>query len=181
MRIVTHEPSATRQRPTARRAGLPLRRRFAGALTGLVVLPLLTVVLAQLRDILNLPSQTLFYLLAVVVVALVGGLVPALAAAVAAAVLLDHYFIPPLYDFDVADPDKVVALVAFVLVADAASWVVGPGRVDRGHQPPRGRDGDRHRASAAARLTARRADSGDEPADSRLPGTGGFRPAGGRV
>jgi hypothetical protein len=34
------------------------------------VLPLLTLGLAQLRDIVNLPSQTLLYLLAVVVVAL---------------------------------------------------------------------------------------------------------------
>ncbi|HWR47681.1 MAG TPA: DUF4118 domain-containing protein, partial [Pseudonocardiaceae bacterium] len=35
------------------------------------------------------------------------------------------YFIPPLYDFAVADPDNVVALVAFLLVAGAASSVVG--------------------------------------------------------
>jgi hypothetical protein len=83
------------------------------------------MVLAPLREIVNLRSQTLLYLLAIVVVALVGGLVPALAAAAAAAVLLDHYFIPPLYDFAVADPDNVVALVAFLLVAGAASSVVG--------------------------------------------------------
>jgi signal transduction histidine kinase len=125
VRIVTREPAATRRWLLARREGLSPRRRLAGALTGLVVLPLLTMVLAQLREIVNLPSQTLLYLLAIVVVALVGGLVPALAAAVAAAVLLDHYFIPPLYDFAVADPDNVVALVAFLLVAGAASSVVG--------------------------------------------------------
>jgi hypothetical protein len=81
--------------------------------------------LTLLRDVLNLPSQMLLYLIAVVVVARVGGLAPALAAAVAAAVLLDHYFVPPLYDFDVADPDNVVALVAFVLVAGAVGSVVG--------------------------------------------------------
>jgi signal transduction histidine kinase len=101
------------------------RRGLAGALTGLVILPLLTVVLAQLHDIVNLPSETMLYLLAVVVVALVGGLLPALTAAVAAAVLLDHYFIPPLNDFAVAGPENVVTLVAFVLVAGAASSVVG--------------------------------------------------------
>jgi GAF domain-containing protein len=119
------KPAATRRRLPALWAGLSPRRRLAGALTGLVVLPLLTLALVQLRDVVNLPSQTLLYLLAVVVVALVGGLVPALAAAVAAAVLLDHYFIPPLYDFAVADPDNVVALVAFLLVAGAVSAVVG--------------------------------------------------------
>ena len=115
------KPAATR----CRCAGLSPRRRLAGALTGLVVLPLLTLGLAQLRDVLNLPSQMLLYLLAVVVVALVGGLLPALAAAVAAAVLLDHYFIAPLHDFAVADPNNVVALVAFLLVAGAVSSVVG--------------------------------------------------------
>ncbi|HEY0450798.1 GAF domain-containing protein, partial [Actinophytocola sp.] len=81
--------------------------------------------MAQLRDVVSLPSQMLLYLLAVVVVALVGGLVPALAAAVAAAVLLDYYFIPPLYDIAVTDPNEVVAVVAFLLVAAAASAVVG--------------------------------------------------------
>ncbi|MDT7654647.1 MAG: hypothetical protein QOI36_6053, partial [Pseudonocardiales bacterium] len=124
-----HMSSSTKRTVTRRRlpalfAGLSPRRRLAGALTGLVVLPLLTLGLTQLRDVVNLPSQTLLYLLAVVVVALVGGLVPALAAAVAAAVLLDHYFIPPLYDFAVADPDNVVALVAFLLAASAASSLV---------------------------------------------------------
>jgi GAF domain-containing protein len=80
--------------------------------------------LAQLRGILNMPSQMLLYLLAVVVVALVGGLVPALAAAVAASLLLAYYFIPP-DSFAVADLNDVVALVAFVLVAGAVSSVVG--------------------------------------------------------
>jgi signal transduction histidine kinase len=115
----------TRRRLPALFAGLSPRRRLTGALTGLVVLPLLTAVLAQLRGVVSLPSQMLLYLLAVVVVALVGGLLPALAAAVAAAALLDYYFIPPLYDIDVANPNEVVALVAFLLVAGATSAVVG--------------------------------------------------------
>jgi signal transduction histidine kinase len=119
------KPTTTRRRPPALWAGLSPRRRLAGALTGLVVLPLLTAVLAQLRGVVSLPSQMLLYLLAVVVVALVGGLLPALAAAVAAAALLDYYFIPPLYDIDVANPNEVVALVAFLLVAGATSAVVG--------------------------------------------------------
>ncbi|HEY0448494.1 MAG TPA: GAF domain-containing protein [Actinophytocola sp.] len=119
------QPPPTSSRLPARHAKLSPRRMLAGALTGLVVLSLLTLGMTALRGLLNLPSQTLLYLLAVVVVALIGGLVPALAAAVAAAVLLDHYFIPPLGDFAVAEPTNVVALAAFLLVAGAASWVVG--------------------------------------------------------
>ncbi|MDT7660364.1 MAG: two-component system, OmpR family, sensor histidine kinase KdpD, partial [Pseudonocardiales bacterium] len=128
MHTVPRESAATRLRRSvlraALRAGLSLRRRLAGALTGLVALPLLTLGLTRL-DVLNLSSQTLLYLLVVVVVALVGGLLPALATAVAAAVLMDHYFILPLGDFAVADSHNVVTLVAFVLVAAAASAVVG--------------------------------------------------------
>jgi signal transduction histidine kinase/uncharacterized protein YoaH (UPF0181 family) len=127
---VPRESAATRLRRSvlrvALRAGLSLRRRLAGALTGLVTLPLLTLGLTRL-DVLNQSSQTLLYLLAVVIVALVGGLLPALATAVAAAVLMDHYFIPPLGDFAIADSHNVVTLVAFVLVAAAASSVVGLG------------------------------------------------------
>ncbi|MDT7633942.1 MAG: hypothetical protein QOI50_5872, partial [Pseudonocardiales bacterium] len=130
MHTVPRESAATRLRRSvlraALRAGLSLRRRLAGALTGLVALPLLTLGLTRL-DVLNLSSQTLLYLLVVVVVALVGGLLPALATAVAAAVLMDHYFVPPLGDFAVADSHNVVTLVAFVLVAAAASSVVGLG------------------------------------------------------
>jgi signal transduction histidine kinase len=121
---VPRGPVATRLRLTALRAAISWRRRFAGALTGLVVLPLLTAGLRQLGAALSLPSQMLLYLLAVVVVALVGGLLPALTAAVAAAALLAYYFIPP-DNFAVADLNDVVALVAFVLVAGAVSSLVG--------------------------------------------------------
>ena len=121
---VPRGPVATRLRLAALRAAISWRRRFAGALTGLVVLPLLTARLRQLGDALTLPSQMLLYLLAVVVVALVGGLLPALTAAVAAAALLAYYFIPP-DNFAVADLNDVVALVAFVLVAGAVSSLVG--------------------------------------------------------
>jgi signal transduction histidine kinase len=102
-----------------------VHRRLAGALSGLVLLSGLTAVLVRLRQVLELPSQMLLYLLTIVVVALVGGLIPALGAAVAAAVLLDRYFIPPFYDFDVANPINIVDLVAFVLIAGVASSVVG--------------------------------------------------------
>lgn len=126
MHTVPREPPASRSRLSAVRAGLSRRRRLTGTLTGLVVLPLLTLGMTRF-DALNLSSQTLLYLLAVMAVALVGGLLPALAAAVAAAVLLDHYFIPPLGDFDITDSQNVLTLVSFVLIAAAASAVVGLG------------------------------------------------------
>jgi signal transduction histidine kinase len=119
------ELAVTRRLLPTLRAGLSLRRRIAGALTGLVVLPLLTAGLGQLRDVLDVPSQLLFYLLVVVVVALVGGRLPALAAAVAAAALLRYYFFEPRHGFAIADPNDVVTLIAFLLVAGVVSSVVG--------------------------------------------------------
>ena len=101
-----------------------MQRLLAGALTGLVTLPLLTVLLTQLRGILNLPSQMLLYLLAVVVVALVGGLLPALTAAAAAGALLSYFFIEPFH-FAIGNPNDLVALFAFLLVATSVSSVVG--------------------------------------------------------
>jgi K+-sensing histidine kinase KdpD len=125
MQTGTPEPAATGRRLPARRAGLPLRRRVAGALTGLVILPLLTLVMKTLlHGVLNLPSQMLLYLIAVVVVGLVGGLLPALASAVAAATLVAYYFIQPIDAFAIGDPNNVVALVSF-LIAGAVSSVVG--------------------------------------------------------
>jgi signal transduction histidine kinase len=110
---------------SVRRARLPVRRRLIGVLTGLVLLPLLTLVMNTVLDgVLNLASVMLLYLIAVVVVGLIGGLLPALAAAVAAAVLVTYFFIQPIDAFSIANPNNAVALVAFV-VAGAVSSVVG--------------------------------------------------------
>ena len=141
------QPGTARRRLPARHPGLSVRRQLAGALTGLVVLPLLTEVFLQLRNGLDLPVQMLLYLLAVVVVALVGGLLPALAAAAAADVLLDHYFIRPLHGFAILRLKDVLTLVAFLLVAGAVSSVVGLAA---------------RRAREAERLAAANAERGEE-------------------
>jgi two-component system sensor histidine kinase KdpD len=122
--MVTHERAAHGRRLPARGGALSLRRRLAGGVTALVLLPLLTVGLAQLRDSLSLPSQILCYLIAVVTIALIGGLYPALAAALAASLLINYYFTPPLYSFTIAEPNNIVVLAGFLVVAAAVSSVV---------------------------------------------------------
>ena len=122
--MVTHEHAAG-GRPLPRlTAGLPARRQLAGAALALVLLPAVTVVLALLRDSLNLTSDVLVFTVAVVAVALVGGLWAALAAAVAASVLLNYFFTPPLRLFTVAERNNVVALLVFVAVGSMVSAVV---------------------------------------------------------
>jgi two-component system, OmpR family, sensor histidine kinase KdpD len=122
--LVTHERAAHGRRLPARHGALSWRRRLSGGLTALVVLPLLTLGLAQLRTGLSLSSEILCYLVAVVIIALIGGLYPALAAALAASLLINYYFSPPFYSFTIADTNNIVALAGFLVVAAAVSSVV---------------------------------------------------------
>jgi two-component system, OmpR family, sensor histidine kinase KdpD len=122
--MVTHEHSAAGRTLPRLSAGLPARRQLAGAVLALVLLPVVTVVLALLRDSLNLTSDVLVFTVVIVAVALVGGLWSALAAAVAASLLLNYFFTPPLRLFTVAERNNVVALLVFVAVGSMVSTVV---------------------------------------------------------
>ena len=104
--------------------GLSVRRRLAGMAVAAVLLTVLTPVLAAARGNLSLGSDLLLFLVAVVVVALIGGFYPALAAAVVASILLNWYFTQPLHSFTIANADDVLALAVFVVVAVLVSSVV---------------------------------------------------------
>jgi two-component system sensor histidine kinase KdpD len=95
-----------------------------GVILAVIALPLLTVVLANVRGTLTLPSDLLAFLVVVVAVALVAGLYPALLAAIGASALLNYWFTPPLYTFTISDHNNLLALVAFVIVAATVSVVV---------------------------------------------------------
>src|SRR4051794_29012349 len=124
MPTVAQKPAGGRRRLPTGRSGLPPRRRLAGALTGLIILPLLTLGMnSAARGRLNLASEMLLYLITVVVVGLIGGLLPALAAAAAAVALLTYFFIQPVDTFSITDPDNVVALVSFLVAAVLSSAV----------------------------------------------------------
>ncbi|MEU9125807.1 DUF4118 domain-containing protein [Streptomyces sp. NPDC048506] len=125
--IVTHEEAAG---ATALRLPRPTRgigrRRFWSAFAGAVLLlPLLTVLLAALRGRLDLSSDLVLYLLAVVVVGLVGGLCPALFAAVAAALLADYYFTVPVHSLAMERVNEIVALIVFVATAALVGTAAG--------------------------------------------------------
>jgi two-component system sensor histidine kinase KdpD len=122
--IVNH-PHAARRRGLPRlRAGLSLRRRLYGLAVTVAGLPLLTLALAASRGHLDLTTDLLGYLLLVIVVSLVGGLLPAMLAAVAASLAANYYFTLPLYEFTIAEPNNLIALLVFVAVAGLVSAVV---------------------------------------------------------
>jgi two-component system sensor histidine kinase KdpD len=110
---------------TRRPAVLPRRRQGLGALLALAGLPLLTLLLVQLRDQLELPSVMLLFLFLVVAVAAVGGLWPGLAAALGGFALVNFYFIEPHHTFTIADAEEVLALFVFLAVGVVVSSFVG--------------------------------------------------------
>jgi two-component system, OmpR family, sensor histidine kinase KdpD len=108
----------------ARSFRLSRRRQLSGLVLALLLLPLLTLLLSALNNELALDAQVLVYLLAVVVIALVGGVLVAMASAIAAATLMNYYFVEPVHTFSVGDPDQVVTLIVFVVVAALVSGAV---------------------------------------------------------
>ena len=60
---------------------------------------------------------SLVYMLPVVVAATLWGVVPGIVAAIAGAAAADFFFYPPLYTFWVRDPQDVIDLILFLLVA----------------------------------------------------------------
>ncbi len=122
--IITHEEMGRGRALPAMTGGLTLRRRILGGVIAAITLPLLTLVLCNVRPDFNLTTDLLGYLLIVVGVSVVGGAYPGLVAAIAASLLLNFYFTPPIHRFTVATHDNVIALVAFVVVAAAVSSIV---------------------------------------------------------
>jgi two-component system sensor histidine kinase KdpD len=109
---------------TPRSSELPRSRRMTGLLLAVIGLPLLTVILAALRDTVHLSTVLLLYLALTVAVTAVGGFASGLLSAVGGFALADYYFTRPLYHWVIADPNVIVALVVFVFVAVLVSVLV---------------------------------------------------------
>ncbi|MGW2776757.1 ATP-binding protein [Streptomyces olivaceoviridis] len=121
---VTHERAGRSTLLPSRRRTLSPARLIAGPVTGLVLPVLLTVVLARTRGPLNLTSEALLFLLAVVGVACIGGVASAVIASVTASLLLNYWFIPPIGAFTLDDPNALLALAVFAVVAAVVAAVV---------------------------------------------------------
>lgn len=121
---VTHERAGRGTLLPSRRRTLSTSRLIAGPVAGLVLPVLLTLVLAHLRGTLNLTSEALLFLLAVVGVACIGGVASAVIASVTASLLLNYWFIPPIGAFTLDNADALLALAVFALVAATVAAVV---------------------------------------------------------
>ncbi|MEU6218979.1 ATP-binding protein [Streptomyces sp. NPDC047022] len=121
---VTHERAGRGTLLPSRRRTLSTARLIAGPVAGLVLPVLLTLGLAQMRGPLNLTSEALLFLLTVVGVACIGGVVSAVIASLTASLLLNYWFIPPIGQFTLSDPNALLALAVFVVVAAVVAGVV---------------------------------------------------------
>jgi len=91
------------------------------------VASLLTLLLASLRGQLDLTTDLLAFLVAVMAVALAGGLIPAMLEAVGGSLLISFYFIPPGHTVAMARANNAAVLGVFVAVALAVSlWPATP-------------------------------------------------------
>jgi two-component system sensor histidine kinase KdpD len=104
--------------------GLTIQRRLIGVGAAAVMLAILVPICASSRANLSLGSDMLLFLLAVVVVSLIGGFYPAFATAIAASLLLNFYFVPPIHTFTISQPENVLALLVFIAIASLVSRVV---------------------------------------------------------
>ena len=122
--IVTHSQMGRGRGLPKAAGGLTRQRRVAGYALAVVLAPLLTLFLASLRGELNLTSDVLAFLLAVIAVALVGGFVPAVVEAIAGSLLLNFYFTPPIHKFTISERNNALALGVFVAVGLVVSSIV---------------------------------------------------------
>jgi two-component system sensor histidine kinase KdpD len=82
---------------------------------------LATPVAVGLHDVLAVTNVALVYLTAILIGAVLEGLGPSLLACFVATAAYNFFFLPPLYTFTIADPENVVALFFFAVVAVIAS------------------------------------------------------------
>ncbi|MER5972680.1 ATP-binding protein [Streptomyces sp. NPDC002055] len=122
--MVTHERAGRGRLLPSRRRTLPASRLAAGPIAALLLPALLSVALDHMRGTLNLTSEALLFLLIVVGVACIGGVTSALIAALTAALVLNYWFMPPVGEFTMGDPDSVLALAVFACVATTVATVV---------------------------------------------------------
>ena len=151
--IDVHIIAVTGKRPVKvhrRRTGHSVSpaRVAEGLLATALIMPLLTVVMSQIHSGISPSTVFLVYLTAVLALATLTGTVVGVVAALTASGLENYYFVRPLHTLEVARPDDLVAIIAFLVFAVGSSFVVNQFTV---------RSNDARRARTEAELLAKAA------------------------
>jgi two-component system, OmpR family, sensor histidine kinase KdpD len=99
-------------------------RQAAGLVATAASLALVTWILSEVRTSLSLSTEFLCYLVLVLALTAFSGLVVGVVSALVAFALENFYFVTPLHAFTVSRPDDLVSLIAFLIFALGASFVV---------------------------------------------------------
>ncbi|UVC07361.1 sensor histidine kinase KdpD [Rhizobium sp. TH2] len=123
--ISVHVISTRREENEPRRgveaAPLPSQFRFMPFAVGALLVALALGAGVLLDEILDVQNLALVFLMAVLATAVRSGLWPGLFASVLGALCFNFFFLEPRYTFTVRDPESIVALAFFLLVAVIAS------------------------------------------------------------
>lgn len=111
--VTAKEEAAEPQRARPPRAA-PAAETWAGVLLSVLAAGLLA---AWLRELVTLPNLSMIFLLPVLLAAVRWGLVPAITAAVLSLLIYDVFFVVPYYTLTVAQPQDLLALIMFLVVA----------------------------------------------------------------
>ena len=95
--------------------------RFLPYLYSFGIVALVTVVGVAVRPFVELTVITLFYVTAVLIAAVAFGLVPSLVVAVISVFAFDFFFLQPLYSLSITNPQDILSLAFFSIVAAVAS------------------------------------------------------------
>jgi len=128
-------------------------RKIPALAITIALMPLLTVVMSQIRSNLSLSTVFLVYLIAILALTTWAGALVGVVGAIFASALENYFFVKPLHTLEVARPDDVVALIAFLLFAVSASVVVNR-FAQNSHEADRARAEAQILAGAAATVAA---------------------------
>jgi two-component system sensor histidine kinase KdpD len=106
---------------------LPLIGRYGVAAS---VAAAITFVLLLVDSSLESANIALFYLLGVLLVAMIAGLGPGILASLLNFLAFNFFFVPPLYTFHVEDPQNVLRLISYLIVAVLTSGLAARARTE---------------------------------------------------
>ncbi|HYA17948.1 MAG TPA: SpoIIE family protein phosphatase [Bryobacteraceae bacterium] len=130
-----------------------IQRQLAGYLAAIGGMILVTAICCLLRERINEMTVALAMLLVVLFVASTGMRGPAVVASVLGMLLLNYYFLPPIYTLTIEDPKNWIALGAFFITVLVAGRLAGHARLKAAEAEAERQEA--RRAAAATQLLAR--------------------------
>ncbi len=127
VRVLTGDPQRGASEARAPRIVRPARDwgRYGVALA----LPLAAGLAAQvLRLLVGLTDPAMVFLTGVLVAAVLGGLGPSIAASVVSVLIYDFFFVEPRFTFTVTQPQDVISIITFLIVAVLTSQLMARAR-----------------------------------------------------